>query len=80
MIDPNKGTSLQFIQTSTINGAKCEKIYSNDVTSEIKYWRSAVLCSVLGENPPLEVIEGFIRRIWKAYDINEICLVRKVCI
>ncbi|KAJ8429723.1 hypothetical protein Cgig2_024975 [Carnegiea gigantea] len=48
-----------------------------DVQSEIEYWNSAVLCSVLGANPPLEVIEGFIRRIWQAFEIDKICLVRK---
>ncbi|KAJ8426050.1 hypothetical protein Cgig2_011267 [Carnegiea gigantea] len=77
MIDPDEGMSLQFIRTSTINGVKCAKIDSNDVTSEIEYWQSAMLCFVLGANPPLEVIEGFIRRMWNAYDIDKICLVGK---
>ena len=72
-----KVTSLKFITAPLINGVKCAKIESNDVGPEIAYWQLAVLCSVLGANPPLEVIEGFIRRIWKAFDIDKICLVRK---
>ena len=36
-----------------------------------------MLSSVLWSNPPLEVIEGFIRRIWKAFDIDKICIFRK---
>ncbi|KAJ8444134.1 hypothetical protein Cgig2_029909 [Carnegiea gigantea] len=36
-----------------------------------------MLCLVIGVNPPLEVIEGFVRRIWQAFEIDKICLVRK---
>ncbi|KAJ8426043.1 hypothetical protein Cgig2_021401 [Carnegiea gigantea] len=36
-----------------------------------------VLCSVIGANPLLEVIEGFVRRIWQACEIDKVCLVRK---
>jgi len=38
---------------------------------------NSVLCSILRENPYLEVIEGFIKRIWQAFKIDKICLVRK---
>ena len=36
-----------------------------------------MLRSVLGAKPPLEVIEGFIKRIWQAFEIDKICLVRR---
>ncbi|KAJ8419957.1 hypothetical protein Cgig2_000975 [Carnegiea gigantea] len=36
-----------------------------------------VLCSVLGLNPPLEVIEGFIRRICRTFDIDKICVTKE---
>ncbi|KAJ8420158.1 hypothetical protein Cgig2_021593 [Carnegiea gigantea] len=77
MTDSNEGTSLNFFQTPVVNGVKCAKIKSKDVQPEIEYWKSAVLCSVLGANPPLEVIEGFIKRIWKTFEIDKICLVKK---
>ncbi|KAJ8420062.1 hypothetical protein Cgig2_009515 [Carnegiea gigantea] len=77
LIDSDAGTSLNFVQAPMINSVKCAKIKSNDVTPEIDYWKSSILCSVLGANAPLEVIEGFIGRIWEAYDIDKICWVRK---
>ncbi|KAJ8423024.1 hypothetical protein Cgig2_028227 [Carnegiea gigantea] len=77
MADPDEGTSLSFVQSQWINGVKCARIEPVDVISEIKYWNSSVLCSVLGANPPLEVMEGFIQRIWKSFAINKICLVKK---
>ncbi|KAJ8430087.1 hypothetical protein Cgig2_006539 [Carnegiea gigantea] len=77
MADPDEGTSLSFVQSQWINGVKCARIESVDVISEIEYWKSSVLCSVLGANPPLEVMEGFIRRIWKSFAIDKICLVKK---
>ena len=36
-----------------------------------------MLCSVLGANSPLEVVMGFIKRIWKTFDTDKICLVKK---
>jgi len=77
MTDRDEGTSLNFVHSPVINGVKCAKIEPQDIQSEIEYWNSAVLCSVLGANPPLEVIEGFIKRIWQTFDIDKICLVRK---
>jgi len=35
------------------------------------------LCLVLGANPPLEVMRGFIKGIWATLDIDKIILVRK---
>ena len=63
LVNPNEGNSLKFIPTSIINGTKCDKIMKEDVEPKVEYWKNAVLCSVLGANPPLEVIRGYINRI-----------------
>uniref|UniRef100_A0A803QE60 Reverse transcriptase domain-containing protein n=1 Tax=Cannabis sativa TaxID=3483 RepID=A0A803QE60_CANSA len=41
------------------------KITLEDIEDEVQFWKSSIVCYVLGANPPLSVIEGFIRRIWK---------------
>ncbi|CAI8604591.1 unnamed protein product [Vicia faba] len=41
------------------------KIVLEDIEDEIAYWKSSIVCYMLGANPPLQVLEGFIRRIWK---------------
>ncbi|KAL9227818.1 hypothetical protein vseg_003466 [Gypsophila vaccaria] len=43
-----------------------------DVEEEIDYWYQAVVCYILGANPPWEVIEGFIKRIWTKFNIDKI--------
>ncbi|XP_074265752.1 uncharacterized protein LOC141588196 [Silene latifolia] len=48
------------------------QIQFEDVEEEVVYWNQAVLCYILGTNPPSEVIEGFIRRIWTKYNIDKI--------
>ncbi|KAJ8430482.1 LOW QUALITY PROTEIN: hypothetical protein Cgig2_021728 [Carnegiea gigantea] len=60
-----------------INGVKYAKTGKNDVLSKIVYGQATVLCSVLGANLRMEVIEGYLRRVWKSLDIDEICFVRK---
>ncbi|KAJ8428135.1 hypothetical protein Cgig2_017733 [Carnegiea gigantea] len=74
MVDPNEGSSLNFIPATVVNGVKHANITHKDVTPEIGYWQMAVICSVLSSIPSLDVIEGFLRRIWQSYSIDKINL------
>ncbi|KAJ8420994.1 hypothetical protein Cgig2_023908 [Carnegiea gigantea] len=67
MIDPDEGTSLFFHRSQVVNGVKCAKIEIQDLQPEIDYWKSAILCSVLGANLPLELIEGFVKHNFHEY-------------
>ena len=60
MLDPNEGTELKFIPSSNIRGIQCTKIEKSDVADEIEYWQNAVLCAVMGANPPFEIMKGFL--------------------
>lgn len=77
LLDEDEGTHLRYIPAQVIDGRKCAQIEREDVASEIEYWQSAVLCSVLGANPPLEVMKGYINRIWGNYEIDKIILVKR---
>ncbi|KAJ8423588.1 hypothetical protein Cgig2_009242 [Carnegiea gigantea] len=74
--DLDEGTSLNFVHSPMLNGVKCAKIEPQYVQSKIDYWKSVVLCSVIGANPPLEVLEGFVQRIWQACEIDKVCLLQ----
>jgi len=65
------------LPTLNINGIRCAQIVNNDVEAEILYWQSAVLCSVMGANPPFEIMKGFVNRIWVSYEINRTLYARK---
>ncbi|KAJ8421769.1 hypothetical protein Cgig2_000946 [Carnegiea gigantea] len=71
LVDPNEGTELKFVPSSIINGVKCTKLVKSDVE------QSAVLCTVMGANPPFEVMKGFLKCIWANYAIDRILYVRK---
>jgi len=77
LVDPNEGTELKFVPSSIINGVKCTQLEQSDVKDEIQYWQSAVLCTVMGANPPFEVMKGFLKRIWANYAIDRILYARK---
>ncbi|KAL9224945.1 hypothetical protein vseg_000921 [Gypsophila vaccaria] len=61
--------TLEVPPTPELNLLQIDK---EDVEEEIAYWQNAVVCFILGANPPATVIEGFIRRIWTRYNIDKI--------
>ena len=54
------------------------KITKEDLSEEISFWESAVLCNVFGVNPPLQVIDGYVKRIWKNLSIEKVGLLEKL--
>ena len=43
----------------------------------MEYWESAVVCYVLGANPPISVMEGYLKRIWGKLGIEKISLLNR---
>ena len=72
IVDPDEGTTLEFIPVLVLNGVKCEKVDVEDIEDEITYWQNAVICYLLGASPPISIIEGFIKRIWRDYAITKV--------
>ena len=62
---------------NTSSNPKPVKIKLANVEDEIKYWKTAIVCFVIGANPPLHVIDGFVKRIWKDLKIDTIGVVDK---
>lgn len=74
---PNHGTpvlhmnSVRNKKVPNENPNNCVKIDLEDIHDEIEYWNASIVGFVLGANPPLNVIEGFINRIWKDLKIDK---------
>ncbi|XP_074271392.1 uncharacterized protein LOC141595329 [Silene latifolia] len=43
-----------------------------EVQPELEYWSTAVICYVLGGNPPRELLSGFVSRLWGKYKYDKI--------
>lgn len=75
-----KNTSAPLVNCSTSSGIPSPnpiKIDYEDIADDLVFWESAVGCYVIGANPPLHVIDGFVWRIWKAEEIDKVGLARK---
>ena len=53
------------------------KISYEDIEDELLFRKTSVVCFVLGAEPPLHVIDGFVKRIWGTTDIDKIGTVAK---
>ncbi|KAJ8425229.1 hypothetical protein Cgig2_019118 [Carnegiea gigantea] len=77
LVDPEEGINLKFLSTKFLYGKKIAKINIEDVEADIEYWQNAVICSVLRANPPYKIIQGFVKHIRGAFEIDKILQVRK---
>ncbi|KAL9243988.1 hypothetical protein vseg_017813 [Gypsophila vaccaria] len=44
----------------------------DDIEQEVTYWQTAVVCYILGANPPPVVVSGFVNRIWKKFGYDKV--------
>ncbi|XP_062118489.1 uncharacterized protein LOC133832121 [Humulus lupulus] len=51
---------------------KFARVDAEEVKMQSANWSSAVICMVLGANPPMAVFEGFIKRVWGHLGIAQI--------
>lgn len=50
------------------------KVTIEEIHPEVEYWKSALVCYILGVKPPFRSIDGFIRRIWRQYGVQKVAM------
>ncbi|KAL2927629.1 hypothetical protein RDABS01_019960 [Bienertia sinuspersici] len=70
--DDNTLALAQEVENLDKGVEDCVQITSEDVQPEIEFWQSSVVAFVIGASPPVQVMEGFIRRIWKQYGVDKV--------
>ncbi|KAL2900388.1 Ferredoxin--NADP reductase 1 [Bienertia sinuspersici] len=75
----NEGTPV--LQPQNIEDKESKEditqITQGDIKPEIDYWQSSIVGYVIGANPPGNVMEGFLRCIWKKFDIDKVVTIKK---
>ena len=66
ILDDNVVNTVSSTQTPIV------QIEFDDIKDEIAYWESAVICYMIGANPPQNVMEGYVRRIWGKYGVDKV--------
>ncbi|KAL2938348.1 Gag polyprotein [Bienertia sinuspersici] len=53
------------------------QITMDDVQPELDYWQSSIVTFVLGANPLVSVMDGFVRRIWSKHGVDRVIGLQK---
>ena len=53
------------------------QIEFEDIKEEVEFWNSAVVCYVMGANPPIHIMEGFVHRIWRNLKVDKVAMIHK---
>ncbi|RAL47695.1 hypothetical protein DM860_012320 [Cuscuta australis] len=69
--------NLSFIPADVVNGQLVATLTVDDVIEGCGEWDKALLCCVLGANPPVDVIKGFVNRIWREYRIEDVSFLKE---
>ncbi|VFQ80063.1 unnamed protein product [Cuscuta campestris] len=67
---------VHFVAAIEHNGCKIAKMTKDDTMEASTYWETAIPMCILGANPPIEVVEGFAKRIWEQADILDITMLK----
>ncbi|XP_062119004.1 uncharacterized protein LOC133832711 [Humulus lupulus] len=65
-------TSLDFIEPMKVGDQIIAKLDIDEIEVEASFWRTSIVCVVLGANTPFRVFEGFVKRIWGNLGIDRI--------
>ncbi|XP_062103597.1 uncharacterized protein LOC133814683 [Humulus lupulus] len=63
---------LEYAEPLIKDGKRIARVDIDEVKIQSTNWSSAVICMVLGANPPMAVFEGFIKRVWGHLRIAQI--------
>uniref|UniRef100_A0A803PXW4 DUF4283 domain-containing protein n=1 Tax=Cannabis sativa TaxID=3483 RepID=A0A803PXW4_CANSA len=69
---PSPSTKISFIEPVKVGDQFVAKLDLEEIAVEASYWKNAIVCFVLGVNPPFKVFEGFIKRIWGNLGIEKV--------
>ncbi|XP_074277924.1 uncharacterized protein LOC141601531 [Silene latifolia] len=76
VIRRKKTSSTTPIHPATDSGKVTLQLSEDDVLPEINYWSSSLYGYIMGTNPPWNVVSGYLKRIWKNYDVDKISFIR----
>ncbi|XP_062103641.1 uncharacterized protein LOC133814732 [Humulus lupulus] len=65
-------SNLEYAEPLIKDGTNISLVDIDEVKCQSANWSSAVICMVLGANPPMAVFEGFIKRVWGHLGISQI--------
>ncbi|XP_062074986.1 uncharacterized protein LOC133778993 [Humulus lupulus] len=57
-------TRLNYTAPLKMGDQFVAQLYMEEVETEASFWKNAIVCIVLGANPPFRAFEGFVKRIW----------------
>ncbi|CAI9117427.1 OLC1v1018821C1 [Oldenlandia corymbosa var. corymbosa] len=63
---------LEFIEPAIVNDKALAKVSKDEFQEVIDYWRSSLICYILGANPPFYVVNGYLRRIWGQHGVDKV--------
>lgn len=72
----NAGFKLEYVNPETHGESLIGEIVLDDINTEIEYWKSAIVCYVLGAHPHFVVLNGYIQRVWAKYGINKVAIMK----
>ncbi|XP_074277681.1 uncharacterized protein LOC141601311 [Silene latifolia] len=67
-----RGKKSVVVAEEEENNENILQFTTEDTKEVVELWNNAIYCFVLGANPPWEVLQGFVHRIWQKHNVDRI--------
>lgn len=71
------GFKLEYVAPDLFDKSSISEIELEDISTEVAYWKNAIVCYVLGAYPPFTVMNGYVRRQWGKYGVDKVSMLKK---
>ncbi|KAM6571046.1 hypothetical protein CsatA_015126 [Cannabis sativa] len=76
---PTPSSKLSYTEPMRVGDQVVAKLDLEEIEVEASFWKNAIVCFVLGANPPFRVFEGFVKRIWGNLGIDKVVRMHSGC-
>uniref|UniRef100_A0A803P4A6 Reverse transcriptase domain-containing protein n=1 Tax=Cannabis sativa TaxID=3483 RepID=A0A803P4A6_CANSA len=76
---PTPSSKHSYTKPMRVGDQIVAKLDLEEIEVEASFWKNAIVCFVLGANPPFRVFEGFVKRIWGNLGIDKVVRMHSGC-
>lgn len=69
--NPEKGLAIEYVAPTLVNGEVEIEIEEDDIATKIKFWETALIMYVLGEDLSMNMVKNYMTKMWNFVKLSD---------